>query len=245
MQSVNNFSHDKIKDNRIRTVYTYQQIYALEAEYTANKFAKGARRKQIAQRIGMQEIQVRTWFKNRRAREKNENFKTTTTSAPIEQSTVPAYQHTSLKRSRTDDLNSFKANNLNQSNWILPPPACQHSSTIENEIMGFTENDLNRSNWIQSSPAYQHSSTTENDIMGFTANDLNHWIQPPSAYQHTPTTNDLNVFEHISTDDYNYIMEFIGNNPSDCIQPPPAKKPKIQTLEQLVLHPDTNCWIRI
>ncbi|XP_054087759.1 retinal homeobox protein Rx-B-like [Zeugodacus cucurbitae] len=199
----------------VRTVYTNLQIKVLEAEYAANKFAKGARRKQIAQRIGVQEIQVRTWFKNRRAREKNENFKTTTTSAPIEQSTVPAYQHTSLKRSRTDDLNSFKANNLNQSNWILPPPTCQHSSTIEN------------------------------DIMGFTANDLNHWIQPPPAYQHVPTTNDLNVFEHSSTDDYNYIMEFIGNNPSDCIQPPPAKKPKIQILEQLVLHPDTNCWIRI
>ncbi|XP_018791726.1 PREDICTED: protein zerknuellt 2-like [Bactrocera latifrons] len=56
--------------NHWRTVYSREQVAELESEYRGCKFAKGARRRQIAERIGVDELKVRVWFKNRRAKDK-------------------------------------------------------------------------------------------------------------------------------------------------------------------------------
>ncbi|XP_039958854.1 homeobox protein Hox-C6-like [Bactrocera tryoni] len=147
---------DSQTDNRnySRTVYSRDQVAELESEYRGCKFAKGARRRQIAERIGVDELKVKVWFKNRRAKDK--------------------------KRCS-----------------IAP------SNSEENGLSG-TEEIL------------EEASSTSQDSL-----------------------------KRVSCDDIDDLLQVV----EDCVReerellPPPLKKPKVETLEHLILNPTTNYWV--
>ncbi|XP_049310499.1 homeobox protein Hox-B4-like [Bactrocera dorsalis] len=125
-------------DNRnySRTVYTREQVAELETEYRICKFATGPRRRQIAERIGVDELKIKVWFKNRRAKDKKRSAITPSNSEenrlsseildssnnPNEEAS-PTSQN-SLKRMSDDidDLLQAFEDYIREKNELLQPP---------------------------------------------------------------------------------------------------------------------------
>ncbi|XP_039958857.1 homeobox protein abdominal-A homolog [Bactrocera tryoni] len=128
-------------DNRncIRTVYSREQVAELESEYRGCKFAKGARRRQIAERIGVDELKVKVWFKNRRAKDKKRSAIAPSNSEENELSSVAeildflnnpngeasSISKGSLKRVSYDDIDDLLqvvADIVDEERGLQPPP---------------------------------------------------------------------------------------------------------------------------
>ncbi|KAK5984962.1 Homeobox domain-containing protein [Trichostrongylus colubriformis] len=60
------------KGRRKRTTFTQQQATILEREYLTERYMVRDKRTQLAESLGLSEAQVKTWFQNRRAKDKRE-----------------------------------------------------------------------------------------------------------------------------------------------------------------------------
>ncbi|CAH1776842.1 unnamed protein product [Owenia fusiformis] len=73
----NNFNADsdslpRIGKSRNRTAYSNAQIYQLEQEFLINRYINRPRRHELALLLGLNELQIKIWFQNRRMKEKKE-----------------------------------------------------------------------------------------------------------------------------------------------------------------------------
>ncbi|KOB66732.1 Hox cluster protein ShxA [Operophtera brumata] len=64
------------KQKRIRTAFTSNQMMELEHEYAKTKYLDHNRRIELADKIHLNERTIRTWFQNRRMKEKKNNVLT-------------------------------------------------------------------------------------------------------------------------------------------------------------------------
>ncbi|KAJ1352959.1 hypothetical protein KIN20_009475 [Parelaphostrongylus tenuis] len=60
------------KNRRKRTTFTQYQATILEKEYLSERYMVRDKRTQLAESLGLSEAQVKTWFQNRRAKDKRE-----------------------------------------------------------------------------------------------------------------------------------------------------------------------------
>ncbi|VDM53504.1 unnamed protein product [Angiostrongylus costaricensis] len=60
------------KNRRKRTTFTQYQATVLEKEYLSERYMVRDKRTQLAESLGLSEGQVKTWFQNRRAKDKRE-----------------------------------------------------------------------------------------------------------------------------------------------------------------------------
>lgn len=60
------------KNRRKRTTFTQYQATVLEKEYISEHYMVRDKRAQLAESLGLSEVQVKTWFQNRRAKDKRE-----------------------------------------------------------------------------------------------------------------------------------------------------------------------------
>uniref|UniRef100_A0AC35FAV9 Homeobox domain-containing protein n=1 Tax=Panagrolaimus sp. PS1159 TaxID=55785 RepID=A0AC35FAV9_9BILA len=65
-----NLSQQKIIKRRNRTTFTHEQAQALEKEYSIDQYMPRSRRAIVAENLSLTEGQVKTWFQNRRAKDK-------------------------------------------------------------------------------------------------------------------------------------------------------------------------------
>ncbi|XP_065069306.1 homeobox protein MOX-1-like [Rhopilema esculentum] len=59
-------SHDLRRNKRKRTIFTAEQLDRLEQEFQQQQYVVGQERKYLAVELGLNEIQVKVWFQNRR-----------------------------------------------------------------------------------------------------------------------------------------------------------------------------------
>uniref|UniRef100_A0A7E4WAZ0 Homeobox domain-containing protein n=1 Tax=Panagrellus redivivus TaxID=6233 RepID=A0A7E4WAZ0_PANRE len=67
----NCIGYDKGRARRERTTYNQQQLDILEKVFKQTHYPDCYKREELSARIGIPEGKIQTWFKNRRAREKN------------------------------------------------------------------------------------------------------------------------------------------------------------------------------
>uniref|UniRef100_A0A914YHV7 Homeobox domain-containing protein n=1 Tax=Panagrolaimus superbus TaxID=310955 RepID=A0A914YHV7_9BILA len=65
-----NLNQQKISKRRNRTTFTHEQATALEKEYSIDQYMPRSRRAVVAENLSLTEGQVKTWFQNRRAKDK-------------------------------------------------------------------------------------------------------------------------------------------------------------------------------
>uniref|UniRef100_A0AC34F2M9 Homeobox domain-containing protein n=1 Tax=Panagrolaimus sp. ES5 TaxID=591445 RepID=A0AC34F2M9_9BILA len=65
-----NLNQQKISKRRNRTTFTHEQATALEKEYSLDQYMPRSRRAIVAENLSLTEGQVKTWFQNRRAKDK-------------------------------------------------------------------------------------------------------------------------------------------------------------------------------
>ncbi|XP_049311715.1 homeobox protein engrailed-like ceh-16 [Bactrocera dorsalis] len=125
-------------DNRnySRTVYSREQVAELETEYRICKFATGPRRRQIAERIGVDELKIKVWFKNRRAKDKKRSAIAPSNSEENRLSSVAeildslinpneeasSTSQNSLKRMSSDDFLQVFDDYIHGKSELQPPP---------------------------------------------------------------------------------------------------------------------------
>ncbi|XP_049310498.1 homeobox protein engrailed-like ceh-16 [Bactrocera dorsalis] len=147
-------------DNRnySRTVYSREQVAELETEYRGCKFVKGARGRQIAERIGVDESKVKVWFKNRRAKDKKRSAITPSNSEENRLSSVAeilnssnnpneeasSTSQNSLKRMSSDDIDDllqvFEDYIREKSELLQPPLKKPKVEILEHMIFNPTTN---------------------------------------------------------------------------------------------------------
>ena len=59
-------AHDMRRSKRKRTIFTAEQLDRLEHEFQQQQYVVGQERKYLAVELGLNEIQVKVWFQNRR-----------------------------------------------------------------------------------------------------------------------------------------------------------------------------------
>ncbi|KAE9548102.1 hypothetical protein FO519_008685 [Halicephalobus sp. NKZ332] len=66
----NNIARGNVTKRRNRTTFTHDQAAALEKEYSMDQYMPRSRRAVVADSLNLTESQVKTWFQNRRAKDK-------------------------------------------------------------------------------------------------------------------------------------------------------------------------------
>lgn len=66
MESSSSSSAGNRKGGQIR--FTHRQSHLLEETFATNRYLTPTQRRSLAQRLGLSERQVKTWFQNRRAK---------------------------------------------------------------------------------------------------------------------------------------------------------------------------------
>lgn len=61
---------NSITKRRNRTTFTHEQAAALEKHYQSDQYMPRSRRALVAESLNLSECQVKTWFQNRRAKDK-------------------------------------------------------------------------------------------------------------------------------------------------------------------------------
>lgn len=131
----------------------------LEREYSISQFAKGAHRKEIAERIGVKEIKVRFWFKNRRAKDKKRPVISPSKSAENELSTIekildninnPNSAATSngqdaFSLKRIDAVDEIPAVYIPQKTSEPPPPPKKHKVEVLEHLVFYPATN----NWVR------------------------------------------------------------------------------------------------
>nr|P55813.1 RecName: Full=Homeobox protein EgHBX4 [Echinococcus granulosus] len=56
---------------RERTIYTPEQLEAMEEVFGVNRYPDVSMREELASRLGINESKIQVWFKNRRAKLRN------------------------------------------------------------------------------------------------------------------------------------------------------------------------------
>ena len=64
--SRNSDNEDKGLSKRRRTIFTASQLERLEFEFQQQQYIVGQERRYLARELGLNEIQVKVWFQNRR-----------------------------------------------------------------------------------------------------------------------------------------------------------------------------------
>ena len=59
-------NNDKCNSKRRRTIFTSSQLERLEFEFQHQQYIVGQERRYLASQLGLNEIQVKVWFQNRR-----------------------------------------------------------------------------------------------------------------------------------------------------------------------------------
>ncbi|OQV17890.1 putative Homeobox protein BarH-like 2 [Hypsibius exemplaris] len=67
-QKVLNFGRPIVKRRRLRTVFSDKQLAALEVRFISQKYMSTVDRESMAKSLGLTQMQVKTWYQNRRMR---------------------------------------------------------------------------------------------------------------------------------------------------------------------------------
>ena len=90
------------RSKRFRSQWTPEQLNALEERYQQNSYIGGEERDLLSQRIGLDSLTVKVWFKNRRA--KSIRTRETITGKPCKERNVSTRTRSSIKEaSKTDE----------------------------------------------------------------------------------------------------------------------------------------------
>ncbi|XP_072293250.1 ventral expressed homeobox [Eucyclogobius newberryi] len=83
---------------RVRTKFSSEQIRKLEGAFSKQRYLGASQRKKIAEKLGLSETQVKTWFQNRRMKLKREVQDMRTEFLPIPAALMPPmmFQHHAL-----------------------------------------------------------------------------------------------------------------------------------------------------
>ncbi|XP_033757278.1 homeobox protein vent1-like [Pecten maximus] len=63
-------SEDQNRRKKARTAFSSEQVYGLEQRYQAQKYLPSSERSRLAKKLALTDQQVKTWFQNRRMKEK-------------------------------------------------------------------------------------------------------------------------------------------------------------------------------
>ena len=62
------------RNKRVRTIFTHEQLEALEAQFTKQQYMVGTDRYYLANKLSLTEAQVKVWFQNRRIKWRKQNL---------------------------------------------------------------------------------------------------------------------------------------------------------------------------
>ncbi|KAJ1352136.1 hypothetical protein KIN20_008336 [Parelaphostrongylus tenuis] len=62
------FANRNYKEKKVRTSFTTNQIVMLEQRFASQKYLTSTERSSLAQELKMSDVQVKTWFQNRRTK---------------------------------------------------------------------------------------------------------------------------------------------------------------------------------
>ena len=109
----NQIARGNITKRRNRTTFTHDQAAALEKEYSMDQYMPRSRRAIVADSLNLTESQVKTWFQNRRAKDKRTDklngIQSTTLLSPQEEAP------------RSSSQNSQKTTPTFDTNFLMPP----------------------------------------------------------------------------------------------------------------------------
>ncbi|KAK6733905.1 hypothetical protein RB195_017583 [Necator americanus] len=123
--------HGANKTRRKRTTFTQHQATILEREYLSEHYMIRDKRAQLAESLGLSEAQVKTWFQNRRAKDKREKKSDSPHRSPAESLNVSVKEEPSLDISQSSSLLSPSPST---NATPTPPPQLHpiHSPVIQN-----------------------------------------------------------------------------------------------------------------
>ena len=55
-------------EKRLRTSFTNNQLFKLEEQFASRQYMVGKEREYFAKRLGLEDVQVKVWFQNRRTK---------------------------------------------------------------------------------------------------------------------------------------------------------------------------------
>ncbi|XGW12479.1 hypothetical protein V3C99_013295, partial [Haemonchus contortus] len=94
------------KNRRKRTTFTQHQAAVLEREYLSERYMVRDKRTQLAELLGLSEAQVKTWFQNRRAKDKREKKTDSPQRSPTDSANVSVADESILENSLSSSLMS-------------------------------------------------------------------------------------------------------------------------------------------
>ncbi|KJH41805.1 homeobox domain protein [Dictyocaulus viviparus] len=143
------------KNRRKRTTFTQYQATILEKEYLSERYMVRDKRSQLAESLGLSEAQVKTWFQNRRAKDKREKKFESPQRSPFD-STNPS-------------INEDSALDNNQSSMVSPSVSAEHVVTPPPQLQPATspiiKNHQILSGILQAGPLPEHQRYYANMAM--------------------------------------------------------------------------------
>lgn len=106
------------KHRRKRTTFTQHQATVLEKEYLSERYMVRDKRTLLAESLGLTEAQVKTWFQNRRAKDKREKKTDSPQRSPSESANVSVADDSPLETSQSSTISPSPSNEVAPT----PPP---------------------------------------------------------------------------------------------------------------------------
>ncbi|PIO75242.1 homeobox domain protein [Teladorsagia circumcincta] len=114
-------SHGGNKSRRKRTTFTQQQAAVLEREYLTERYMVRDKRTQLADSLGLSEAQVKTWFQNRRAKDKREKKTDSPQRSPSDSANVSVADDSVLENSLSSSLMSPSPSAVEPATTVTAP----------------------------------------------------------------------------------------------------------------------------